>query len=314
MKIAIVGAGAMGCLFAWQLVKAGADVVALDPWSDHVKAIQTKGLMVKNFGEDLSVPLTATTSCDDIGLCDIILFFVKYGQTDAAAQWVLPMVGQNTLLVTLQNGIGNVDLIAQRYPHTPIAYGLTTLTSEMLGPGRIEASFAGNGETYFWRRGGSPDHRETYLRDVLNAGDYTAALDPDIDLRIWKKLVINCCFNPLCGLLDCNVAETMQSEETAGIFDALIGELSAVAKAKGIDINPSDARRYLDDVGRAAATHVPSMAIDLRAGRITEIECMNGAILREGARLGIPTPTHALIYNLIRTREQISKRRHLQAA
>ena len=151
-------------------MKAGADVVALDPWADHVHAIQNNGLNVKNFGQDICVPLTATTSCDGIGTCDIIMFFVKYGQTTAAAQRVAPLITSDTLLVTLQNGIGNPDLIAEQYPNNPIVYGLTTLTSEMQGPGQIEASFAGRGETYFWRRGGAADGREDYLRDLLNAG------------------------------------------------------------------------------------------------------------------------------------------------
>ncbi|AUM73971.1 ketopantoate reductase family protein [Paracoccus jeotgali] len=309
MKIAIIGAGAMGSLFAWQLVKTGAEVVALDQWAEHVQAMQRDGLIVECAGHDLHVPLTATNSPKEIGTCDIILFFVKYGQTTDAAQWIAPLVGPETLLVTLQNGVGNADRIAEVHPDNAIAYGLTTLTSEMLGPGRIEASFAGKGETYFWRRGGQPDSREEYLKDLLNAGDYAAELDPDIDLRIWKKLVINCCFNTICGLLDCTVGETMHDPETARIFDALIAELSAVAAAKGIGITPAAARSYLEEVGRDAASHVPSMAIDLRAGRQTEIECLNGAILREGARLAIPTPTHALIYNLIRAREQISSRR-----
>ncbi|MCV2892722.1 ketopantoate reductase family protein [Lentibacter sp. XHP0401] len=314
MKIAIVGAGAMGCLFAWQLVKAGADVVAIDPWKEHIDAIRSNGLVVEKDGGTLNVPLTAVTSPADVGPCDVVMFFVKYGHTAKAAQMALPLVGDNTLLVTLQNGIGNPELIAEAIPDNPVAYGLTTLTSEMLGAGRIEASFSGRGETYFWRQNGQPDARDTALHDLLNKGDYAAALDPEIDLRIWKKLIINCCFNPICGLLDCNVGETMVDEEAALIFDGLISELATIAHKKDIDITTQSARDYLNDVGRDAASHIPSMTIDLRAGRITEIDCLNGAIVREGVRQGISTPTHTLVCNLIRMRENIAQRRSTKAA
>src|SRR4051794_39141840 len=155
MRIAIIGAGAMGSLFASQLADAGAGVWAFDKWREHVDSIRCRGLIVQRDGVERSVAIQATTDAAEAGVCDVAMVFVKFGQTAAAMADARPIIGAETTIVTLQNGIGNLEIIEEAYPGNPIAFGLTTLTCELLGPGHIEASYKGPGETYLSPRAGA---------------------------------------------------------------------------------------------------------------------------------------------------------------
>jgi len=159
MRIAIVGTGAMGSLFASHLADTDAEVWAFDVWHEHIEAIRRDGLIVHRDGGARSVRLHATFEPSDAGACDAVMVFVKYGQTAAAVEAARPMIGPATTIVTLQNGIGNLDIIRAACPQNPVAFGLTTLTCELIGAGHIEASYKGRGETYLWPSDGRPSPR-----------------------------------------------------------------------------------------------------------------------------------------------------------
>ena len=309
MRIAIVGTGAMGSLFASHLAYAGAEVWAFDSWREHVDAIRRHGLRVLREGAERNFSLSATTKAADTGPCDVVMVFVKYGQTAAAIEAAQPMIGPQTNIVTLQNGIGNVEIIEQRYPGARIAFGLTTLTSEMLGPGRIEASYAGRGETYLWPHHGPPDEALQRLCALLTKGGINTALEPAIELKIWKKLVVNCCLNTMCAITDRKVGALVDAPETWPFLDGVVEEIVAVAKRRGIPMQLDDTRSFLRSVAEEARNHQPSMMVDLRNGRMTEIECLNGAVLRECTRQGIAAPKNQALYAMIRILEQTGGRR-----
>lgn len=304
MKVGVIGAGAMGSLFASHLADGGADVWAFDQWREHVEAIRNHGLVVKRAGVERTVRINATSDAAAAGVCDAVLVMVKYHQTTAAVQGAAPMIGPDTTILTLQNGLGNVEQIAAAYPQNRIAYGLTTLTCEMAGPGRIEASYASRGETYLWPADRSPNDAIERFCAILNAGGIDAAPAPDIELRIWKKLIVNCCLNTMCAVTGLSVGKLIDQPDSWPLLDAVAGEISAVALARGIPLDSKTAHAFLRQVAKEARAHLPSMLIDVRHGRRTEIDCLNGAILRQAELAGIAVPFNQALCAMIRVIER----------
>jgi len=298
-RIVIIGAGAMGSLFATHFSDAGAEVWAFDAWRDHVDAIRRQGLRVRAAGSERAVAVRATCDALEPGTADIALVMVKFRQTPEAVTAALPMIGKQTLVVTLQNGIGNVEAIRALVPANRILVGFTTLTSEMLGPGRIEASYVGKGETYLWPADGRADAACEAVIALFNRGGVPALLASDIELRIWKKLVVNCCYNPLCAMTGQSVGELIDRPEIWPVLDGLTEEIVAAAQRKGIPLERGEAGRFLRQVGDEAQAHYPSMLIDVRRRRLTEIDCLNGAVLRECLRHGIAAPLNRAMVDIV---------------
>ncbi len=303
MKIAIIGAGAMGSLFASHLAGTEAEIWAFDVWREHVDAIRRDGLIVHRDGAQRSVRVNATSVPAEAGVCDVAMVFVKFGQTAAAIAAARPMIGATTTIVTLQNGIGNVEIIAQAYPANPIAFGLTTLTCELLGPGHIEASYKGAGETYLWPRNGVENPRLGPLCGLMVRGGINAALEPGIALKIWKKLVVNCCLNTMCAITGQNVGAVAGTPEAWRFLDGVADEIAAAASLEGIALSAAEARSFLRSVAAQARNHEPSMLIDVRNRRRTEIDCLNGAILKVCEKHEIAAPHNSALYAMIRVLE-----------
>ena len=300
----MIGTGAMGSLFASHLAEAGAEVWAFDVWREHIEAMQRDGLIVHRDGGSRSVRLHATSEPADAGVCDAVMIFVKYGQTAAAVQAAQPMIGPATTIVTLQNGIGNLDIIRDTYPQNPIAFGLTTLTCELIGPGHIEASYKGRGETYLWPSDGQPTASMEKLCSLMNQGGIKTALEPDIELKIWKKLVVNCCLNTMCAIVNQNVGQVVADPSVWTFRDGVVDEIVAAARLKNVPMAADEARAFLRSVADEARTHEPSMLIDIRNGRKTEIDCLNGAVLRICEQHGLAAPRNQALYTIIRAIER----------
>ena len=303
MKVGIVGAGAMGSLFASHLVDGGAEVWAFDQWREHIDAIEKHGLIVKRTGSERAIRMKATADASAAGPCDAVLVMVKYHQTVPAMRASAPMIGPHTTIITLQNGLGNVENITSAYPANRVVFGLTTLTCEMLGPGKIEASYSNRGETYLWPADRRPNEAVAPFCTHLNAGGINAALAPDIELRIWKKLIVNCCLNTMCAITGLTVGKLIEQPSCWPLLDGVADEISAVAIAKRIPLEREIARDFLRHVAEEARAHYPSMLIDVRRRRQTEVDCLNGAVLREAGRLGIPAPYNQALYSTIRVIE-----------
>lgn len=303
LRIGIIGAGAMGSLFASHFADAGADIWVYDKWREHIDAIRKAGLVVRRHNQERAVRIAATTDPASAGVCDVAIVMVKYHQTEAALRDASPMIGRNTRIITLQNGLGNAETIAALYPGNRIILGLTTLTSELLGPGRIESSFANRGETYLW----PADHRPSTLVEeicaLLTDGGINACAAPDIELRIWKKLIVNCCLNMVCAITGLSVGDLTRQPESWSLLDGIADEVATVALAKEIPLDHAMARAFLRQVADEAHAHEPSMLVDVRNRRRTEIECLNGAILREASRHNIAVPLNRAVYSLIRVIE-----------
>ena len=299
MKIGIIGAGAMGSLFAAHLVDGGAEVWAYDQWREHIEAIKATGLIVKRAGTERSIKVNATTRAADAGPCNAVLVMVKYHQTAPAVRAATAMISPATTIITLQNGLGNVEIISSAFPNNKIVFGLTTLTCEMMAPGRIEASYSNRGETYVWPADGQPNDAIELFCAHLNRGGVNATVAPDIELRIWKKLIVNCCLNTMCAITGLSVGKLIDQPTSWPLLYGVADEISTVAAAKGIPLGAELARNFLHQVAEEARAHYPSMMIDVRQRRQTEIECLNGAILREASARGIAAPCNQAMYSII---------------
>jgi 2-dehydropantoate 2-reductase len=297
MTIAVIEGGAMGSLFASRLVQAGRDVWIFDKNREHVEAINRDGLKITRDGMTKSCRLPATTVATDPGIVDVAVVFVKFGQTREAVVDAAAMIGPQTLIVTLQNGIGSLDIIRSLY-RNPVVYGLTTLTSELVGPGRIESSFDGAGETYVWSDDDG-DARSRVVQDAFGNSGLTITVAPDIRVKIWQKLVVNGCLNPFCAITNLPVGLLVDQPGMWPFLDQVVAEICAVARRHGVALETEIGGQYLRKVAAEARHHIPSMLADVRARRATEIDALNGAIADFGAATGIATPLNTMMRLLV---------------
>ncbi len=319
-RATVVGTGAMGSLFAAALSAGGAEVVAVDADRAVVAAIRRDGLRIGRDGVETATPLAACGVAPGHDArppppADWLIVFTKGYDTAAALDAATPWVGERTVFVTLQNGLGNVELIHGRHPGHPIIYGLTTLTAEVRAPGRIDARSAGPGETRFWTSAGAHPgaHPAAHpaaaaFASLLTAGGIASQVDAAIDAAIWRKLIVNCAFNPLCAVTDTTVGEVADRPGSWPVLDGVADEVIAVAATRGVHLQQDTARTYLRDVAREAHRHYPSMVADFRAGRPSEIDNLNGAVLKLADAAGLTVPYCRMLDTLVRIREGRSQR------
>ena len=307
MKIAIIGAGAMGSLFGGKLASAS-DVCLYDVNKVHVDTINEKGLCMSQNGKDSYVKLRATTDAKTIGVVDVALFFTKYTYMRSAAQDALNCIDRNTLVLSLQNGLGCSDLLKEYVSVNQICYGMTAWTSDFKGPGHIELTTTSSVGTWCWPLNGIVDERHKELEKTMHSAGFDFSVTKDVDKMIWRKLIVNCNFNPLSGITQMSTGELFHNPATYEIIRNVCFEICDVAQAKGIDLPREEGLKYLEHISDSVYDHVASMALDVKNKRLTEISVLNEAVAAEGARLGVPTPTVKMLANLIRALEsQYSK-------
>lgn len=302
MKIAIIGSGAMGCLFGGRLSKE-ADVCLYDVNKVHMDAVKNNGLLMTQGEKEYRVYPRATTDAKEIGLVDAAIFFTKYIYMESAVKDALNCIGPETLVVSLQNGIGAVDVIRRYVDDSQVAYGLTAYTSDMKGPGHIEMTTHEQVGTYFWPVSGVISQKARMLEEVMNKAGFHTEITKDVDKKIWKKLMINCSENVLASILRLAVGQLIDTPSSMELIRSIIGEISAVADAKGIDITPEEGENYVLEVSQAVKEHLPSMALDVKNQRNTEIAVLNEAVEAEGKKHGIDTPVISTTARLIRALE-----------
>jgi len=300
MKIVVVGAGAMGSLFAGYLAKSHEEIWVYDVWKEHIDAINREGLVMTRDNVDHRVKLNATSDPMRPSVMDAVIVFCKYVHTRQAMQDARPMIGPRTVVLTLQNGLGNVDILRETVPRGQILFGLTTLTSELLGPGHIEESFHGRGETYFWPLSGKINDTANQLSLVLNEVGIHTEITPEVELKIWRKLIVNTCYNTLCALTGLKVGDLIDQPAAWDIMNGIAFEIAQVAQRKGLPLDEEEGRGILKKIAAETLNHVPSMVNDVRNHKKTEIDCLNGAIMREAEKMGIPTPYNRTIYNMVK--------------
>jgi 2-dehydropantoate 2-reductase len=286
----------MGSLLAARLARGGAATVTVaGTWAEGLEAIRTHGITV----EDETGPWSArpaAASLSNAGPADFVLVLVKSTRTAAVAETAARTLRPGGMIVSLQNGLGNREVLVRAAGDDRVAVGVATLGATLLGPAHVRA-FPGGlviGAT------GSP--ALSRLVESFRAAGIETATIADIDGLVWRKLAVSCSINPITALLGVPNGALLASPEAHDRMAAAAREVEAVARAKDIDLD-ADAAALAFDVAARTAGNRSSMLQDLDRGAMTEIDALCGAVVVEGQRLGVPTPVNAALWREVRMRE-----------
>jgi 2-dehydropantoate 2-reductase len=298
MKITVVGAGAMGSLFGALLSESGISVRLYDIWAEHVKAINENGLGIELDGKTRSVNVKATTDKKTIRKADLAIIFVKSTRTGDAARVASELVSSTGFVLTLQNGMGNADIIAEVIDPGRIIAGTTSHGATMLEPGLIR--HAGIGPTLIGMWSGDEKAGAQSIADVFNkAGIATETVD-DIRSVVWKKLIINVGINAITALTAIKNGQILDLSSTRALVHAAVEEAMEVARTHGIKI-PDDMVEHVFQVAEATGANRSSMGQDVDNKRQTEIGAINGAVVKEAQKLGLNVPVNQTLTTLLET-------------
>lgn len=306
MRVAVIGAGVMGSLMGAMLKKAGAEVWLVDPDEAVVKNIRQNGLRITVNDVDEMVEIDIVQFPRQIDKkMDVILFLVKGCYTEAAAPAAQCLVKENTYIMTLQNGLGNVEVLARYYNRDQILYGILEFAGKRIDSGHIRGFISGNSKICFGstRKIVNDDLRN--IAELFGKSGIRVILEEDIDSEVWIKLRNNST-NVLFGLLRLTMGQALSAEGTEELMQAVRNEVIEVAKAKGIRFS---ADQLAVNGGKTPINpelygHLPSTAQDMKDKVRTEIEFINGAVYREGLRLGVATPYNELLYRIVKIMEK----------
>lgn len=301
MKIAIVGPGAMGCLFAAFLARAKQEVFLIDHNPERAKKLGQNGIEVEGISGEFSVRVNATSEPKDVGICDLVIICVKSYDTEEAAKAIKGLIGENTQVLTLQNGIGNVQILNDIVGEDKVIGGITSHGATLLNPGHIR--HAGRGETIIGKANGKVLGPVREVAVVLNKAGFETKVSKDINGIIWSKLIINVGINALGAITRLHNGRLIEYNGTRDIMRLVVQEAVKVAKRKRIKLAYDDPIQKVEGVAKATAGNICSMLQDVLKKRRTEIDFINGAIVRQAKSLNIPTPVNEVLTNLVKTIE-----------
>jgi len=298
MKIAIVGAGAMGSLFGALLAESGNLVWLLDIWAEHIEAVKAGGLTIERDDQTRCVAIHATTNPEKIGTAELVVVFVKSIHTESAAYTAGELAGDTGLVLTLQNGMGNAEIIAGAVEPDRIIAGTTAHGATLLGPGHIR--HAGSGPTVIgmWPGGQHPGLRE--IAAIFTAAGISTDTVDDIRPVIWEKLLVNVGINAITALTGIKNGQLLDLSTTRDISRAAVEEAMAVARKLGVRVR-ADAVEHVFKIAAATGANRSSMGQDVDNRRATEIAAINGAVVREAAKAGLKVPVNETLTALIET-------------
>jgi len=289
LRIAVVGSGAMGGLFGGMLAEAGEEVTLVDVWEEHVRAINERGLRVRGVGGERAIRVAATANPGEVGPVDLVLIFVKSYDTQEAAADALPLASGETVFLTLQNGLGNAEKIAEVVGSHRVVVGVTAQGSTLLGPGEIR--HAGVGATTIGELNGARTARILRIKDAFNRAGLATEVSTSILDAVWSKVLVNVGINALTALTGLRNGELLAFPEIRGVMRRAVLEAKEVAEAKGVRIG-GDPVEKVYEVAETTAANRSSMLQDIDRCRRTEIGALNGTIVEMGRRLGVDTPVN----------------------
>jgi len=301
MKIVIVGPGAMGCLFAAFLTKAKEEVWLLDNNKERAEKISQQGIIVEGVSGNWQVKVKSTAAPQDIGLADLVIIYVKSYDTKEALTKAKPVIGENTAVLTLQNGIGNIEIMGEVVGHERVIGGVTSHGATLLDIGRIR--HAGKGETVIGRIDGKIPVEMRALRELFNKAGFETRISRDIKGLLWSKLIINVGINALTAITRLNNGRLVEFDGARKILRDAATEAAKVSKRKRIKLIYDDPLAKVEAVCEATAQNISSMLQDILRKKRTEIDFINGVIVRQGQELGISTPVNCLLVDLVKTIE-----------
>ena len=302
-KIAVVGAGAMGCLFGGLLAEGGLDVTLVDVLQEHVDRINQDGLRIVGYGGDRSIPVRATTEPSGLPAVDVLFVQCKAPYTKEAVRRVLHLLRDDSVAISFQNGLGNEENIGEVVGMGRVLGGVTAQGAAVEGPGAVR-NF-GNLPTHIGEMGGGLSERSERIAAALDRAGLQTTAVPDIRQAIWKKLLANIAISPTSAIANMTIKQVFavpELRETA--FEAL-DEAVEVARAEGVELNAAETREVIDLIAGPTGTgdNKSSLCVDIINRRPCEIDVISGAVVQLGRKHDIPTPVNKTLVAAVKALE-----------
>jgi len=297
MKIAVIGAGAMGCLFGGRLAQAGHEVVLVDVFQPQIDALNEHGLLLTDDNGSSRIKIEAAVAAELAGVRELLIFFTKAMHSAAAARDAKHLFGPESWALTVQNGIGNDDAIAAHISRERLIVGMTNYSADLVSVGQVATH--GFGEIRIWGAD-QPSSRVSDIATCLNAAGLVCRADPNVQNAIWEKVTFNAAMNAVAAITRLPVGGLADDPDARDLLKRIVEEASVVACAAGHAIDPAHVWTVIEAAFAAHRQHTPSMLQDILAGRLTEIDAINGAIVLQGRKLGVSTPYNDALTSLVR--------------
>ena len=298
MKIAVVGAGGVGGYFGGRLAVAGLDVsmIARGP---HLQAIRERGLQVQSVKGDFTADVPATGDPAEIGPCDVVLFCVKSYDTESAASRLSPLIGDDTAVVSLQNGIDNEERIAAAVGADHVIGGAAFIFSSIAAPGVISHT-GGPARIVFGEMNGIVSTRVQRLLEACQGAAIDSDIPADIRVVLWTKYAFICAVAGMTASVRLPLGEIRACPESWAMFERILTEVVILARAEGVSLPENVVEQQLEFAMELDAGALSSLHHDLVSGRRMELEALHGTAVRRAARLGVSTPACESIYAILR--------------
>jgi len=300
MKICFLGAGSLGSAIGGALAEGGADVTLINTSRAHVDAINRDGLVLREDGVDRTVRLRAATDAASVGPVDLVIVLVKSYHTRDAMERARALIGPRTVVISLQNGMGHEDVLAEVVGREHVMGGKTYLGGVMLAPGHVIAGLKGK-ETIIGELDGTVSDRGRQIAAVFSAAGLRCTVSTDIRGTIWDKLLVNIATGALAAITRLPYATLYRVPEIKACALAAVAEAMAVARAEGVTLSWTDAEApWIRAAEGLPPEFKTSMLQSLEKGARTEVDFINGAVVRAGARCGVPTPVNQTLVACIK--------------
>ena len=295
MRIIVAGAGAIGCYYAAKLARAGADVTIVAR-GEHLQAIHARGLRIievdGSAGTEVRLPAVARP--EEAGAADLVLLCVKSYDLEAAAVSLIPLLGEKTMVLTLQNGVEHGERLAAVIGAEHVLHGATYIVARRRAPGVVEHTSGGRIE--FGSLSGPPAAAAIRIQETLRRGGIDAEAVQDIDLALWRKFIGILAFGSVNCLTRAPAAAWQSLPEAQALVRLIAEEAQAVAEARGVSLGAEGVARVMQILDELPPTYSTSMLADLLAGKRLELETLQGAAVRLGRAHGVPTPHLDTVY------------------
>jgi len=303
MKIAIVGTGAMGSVYAGLFASAGHEVWAIDAWREHVEAMKRNGLRLEGASGDRTVKVHATTDAKEAGPCDLVVLATKAMHVAQAASSSRVLLKSDTPVLSIQNGLGGPETAASILGKEKVMVGVVGgFGASIRAPGH--AHHNGMELVRLGEFGGPITERLKKVEDAWKGAGFKVKLFDDIDQLVWEKLICNCAYSGPCALLEGTIAEVMADPDLSRVSADCATEAFNVSQRKQIKLGFADPVAYVRDFGSKIPNARPSVLLDLLLRKKSEIDVINGSIPRVAKTLGMEAPVNETVTALVRAKER----------
>ncbi len=289
--VAVMGAGAVGCYYGGMLARAG-HPVTLIARPAHVEAIRAQGLRLEAQQFDERIALGASTDVSAVADAKVVLFSVKSPDTESAGELIRPHLRPDALVLCLQNGVDNAERLRTVLPDHAVAAAVVYVATEMAGPGHVRHH--GRGELVI-----EPSPSSEAVAQALVAAGVPTEISPNVRGALWAKLILNCAYNALSAIAQIPYGRLVQATGVRDVMRDAVAECLAVARADGVEV-PGDVALAVRRIAETMPNQYSSTAQDLARGKRSEIDHLNGLVVRRGAALGVPTPVNRVLWVLVK--------------